>query len=160
MRILGAAIMIAAVISACGGSDSSKTPTPRPTLAGSSPTVPGLTPIPTPTGGATPEPSIVSPSPVTAATPGASVEVVGIVGSVETSARAIEIRRLQGASVTRIELSPTTVIRKATGGTVQLAAVRTSDRIVAKGSLNDRHDAVIATEITVQDVLPGAQPGG
>ena len=47
-----------------------------------------------------------------------------------------------------------------TTGTIQLKDIRPSDRIIAKGKLNDRRDALVASEITVQDVIPGAQPGG
>lgn len=91
---------------------------------------------------------------------GGQTEVTGIVGGINASTRTIEIRRLRGASVTKIEVGDATKIRKATGGTIPLADVRVSDRIIATGALNDRRDALVATEITVQDVVPGAQPGG
>ena len=147
----------AAVLAACGGSDSAKTPTPtaRPTLAGSTPAVGGVTPIPTP--------ASATPNVTAAVTPpaaGASVEVTGIVGAVSAATQTIEIRRLQGANVTRLEVGPRTVIRKAAGGTAQLGDIKPSDRLVARGVLNDRGDTLVATEITVQDIRPGAQPGG
>ena len=104
--------------------------------------------------------STVANTPITANSAGGQVEVTGIVGGINTGTRTIEIRRLRGASVTRIEVGDATKIRKATGGTIPLADVRVSDRIIATGVLNDRRDALVATEITVQDVVPGAQPGG
>ncbi len=76
------------------------------------------------------------------------------------SGKVIEIKRLQGAAVAQVAVDATTAIRKAGGGTIQLKDIRTSDRIIAKGKLNDRRDALVASEITVQDVIPGAQPGG
>ena len=99
-------------------------------------------------------------TPITADSAGGQVEVTGIVGGINASTRTIEIRRLRGASVTKIEVGDSTKIRKAAGGTIPLADVRVSDRIIATGALNDRKDALVATEITVQDVVPGAQPGG
>ena len=99
-------------------------------------------------------------TPITADSAGGQTEVTGIVGGINASTGTIEIRRLRGASVTKIEVGDSTKIRKAAGGTIPLADVRVSDRIIATGALNDRKDALIATEITVQDVVPGAQPGG
>jgi hypothetical protein len=88
------------------------------------------------------------------------VEVTGIVGGVSLSGKVIEIKRLEGAAVTQIAVDATTIIHEATGGTVRFQDIHTSDRIIAKGNLNDRRDALVATEITVQGVIPGAQPGG
>ena len=111
-------------------------------------------------------PASTTASTATSSTPGATkpagnkVEVAGIVGVVNVSGNVIEIKRLSGASVTEIAVESTTTIRKATGGKIAFKDIRTSDRIVASGELNDRGDQLIATEITVQDVVPGAQPGG
>jgi hypothetical protein len=91
---------------------------------------------------------------------GATLEVTGIVGGVNLSGDAIEIKRLQGAAVTQVSVDANTVIRKAGGGTLRFDEIRTSDRIIARGTLNDRRDALVASEITVQDVVPGSQPGG
>lgn len=156
MRILlfSAAIVLAAAASACGSdSKSSATATTKPastTSAVASPTA--STPAARPTTGLTPA--------ATQPASGDVLEVTGIVGGLNLNGSKIEIKRLQGASVTQIAVDGTTVIRKATGGRLQLKDVRTSDRIIARGVLNDRHDALVASEITVQDVVPGAQPGG
>lgn len=89
------------------------------------------------------------------------VEVTGIVGAVNASTRTIEINRIAGAGVDRVEVSSTATIRRARGGTLALSGLRPSDRIIARGELNDGGDALIAGEITVQDdVVPGAEPGG
>ena len=147
--------VLAAALAACGGSDGPKTPTARPTLAGSSTTVPVVTPILTPASTAD-NPATVAPT----SPSGATVDVTGIVGTVSTATQTIEIRRLSGANVTRLEVGPRAVIRKAGGGTAQLRDIKPSDRLVATGVINDRGDTLEVTEITVQDILPGAQPGG
>ncbi len=154
MRILLAiaAIALVAVSAACGSSSTPSSTPVRTTTAGATTTLPPGT---TATAG---------PGSATAATSqapsGSVVDVTGIVGTLNLSGNVIEIKRLQGAAVTQIAVDARTVIRKATGGTLQLKDVRTSDRIIAKGTLNDRQDQLIATDITVQDVVPGAQPGG
>jgi hypothetical protein len=150
------AAFLALALAACGGSGSSATPTAQPTRPTSSSAVAPATVAATPERTA----AASTPAPVETTPAGATTEVTGIVGTVSTATQTIEIKRLQGASVTRLEVGPRTVIRKAAGGTAQLRDVKPSDRIVAKGALNDRGDALVATEITVQDILPGAQPGG
>jgi len=158
--IVTAAVASAMLLSACGGDSKpgvinfDDQPEPRTPLA--SPTAFSASSASRTAGG-----TIVA-SPVASATaaPGAAAEVTGIVGGINASTRAIEIRPLRGASVTKIEVGDATKIRKAAGGTIPLADVRVSDRIIATGALNDRKDALVATEITVQDVVPGAQPGG
>lgn len=160
--LIATAAITACALAACGGSSSSSTPTPRPTLAatsGAAPTAPATapaaaSPVGTPAASATPAAADTPPP------PGAEVEVTGIVGTVSAQTRMIEIKRLRGADVTRLEVGADTTIRRAAGGTARLTDVRTSDRIVATGTLNDRGDTLLATEITIQDVLPGAQPGG
>jgi hypothetical protein len=150
------AAVLALALAACGGSGSSATPTAQSTRTANSPTAAAATVAVTPQQTA----ASATPAPVETTPAGEITEVTGIVGTVSTATQTIEIKRLQGASVTRLEVGPRTVIRKAAGGTAQLRDVKPSDRIVAKGALNDRGDALVATEITVQDILPGAQPGG
>jgi hypothetical protein len=143
---------------ACGG-DTKASPTTS-AAAGASVAVSATAP-PSPTARMQP---VVTPessaTPPTSQPAGETVEVTGIVGGVNLSGNAIEIRRLQGAAVTQVSVDSRTVIRKAGGGTLGFKEIRTSDRIIARGTLNDRRDALIATEITVQDVVPGSQPGG
>jgi hypothetical protein len=92
---------------------------------------------------------------------GTSVEVTGIVGAVNARAGLIEIDRLSGADVRRVAVSSSTVLRQAGGGTTTLAQIRSSDRIVARGVLNDRGDTLDADEVTIQAVVPGrGAPGG
>ncbi len=124
----------------------------RTSTAAAAPATPPVAASLTPTGGATAAPGTTQSA--------GQLEVTGIVGSVNTGTRTIEIKQLRGASVTKIEVGDSTRIRKATGGTLRLGDVRTSDRLIASGTLNDRGDALVAAEITVQDVVPGAQPGG
>jgi hypothetical protein len=153
MLLVAAAVLLAAAASACG-SDSKSTSTAT--------AKPATTPAAAATAGATTTPA-ASTSAVarpTTAPAGDTLEVTGIVGGLSLDGSRIEIKRLQGASVTQIAVNATTVIRKATGGKLQVKDIRTSDRIIAKGVLNDRRDALVASEITVQDVVPGAQPGG
>lgn len=91
-------------------------------------------------------------------TASAADEVRGIVGAVNTGTNTIEITRLSGADVTRIGVSPSTEIRRARGGTATLTEIRPSDRIIASGAIED--GVLEADRITVEDVAPGAQPGG
>lgn len=86
------------------------------------------------------------------------MEVQGIVGSVDQAQRTIQINRLQGAEVDYVEVSTSTRIRSAAGGTVRLADIRPSDRIVARGRVQGT--SLVATEVTVGQVVPGGQPGG
>jgi hypothetical protein len=90
------------------------------------------------------------------------VEVTGIVGAVGASTGVIEINRLSGAAVNRIETSTETRLRSPEGRALTLGQLRPSDRIVARGSLNERGDTLVAAEITVQslDPAPGSGPGG
>jgi hypothetical protein len=70
----------------------------------------------------------------------------------------IEINQLSGASVTQVQVTAATSIRLARGGTATLESLRPSDRIVAEGTVEG--DVLTATRITVQEVVPGAAPGG
>ncbi len=163
-NMLAAAALILAVASAaCGGDSKKSEPAAKPATPSASATA-SAKPA-TAGASAAGKPSVTADTPGATATAtsqsqGDAVEVAGIVGSVSLSGKVIEIKRLQGAAVTQVSVDATTVIRKAAGGTIQLKDIRTSDRIIAKGKLNDRRDALVASEITVQDVIPGAQPGG
>ncbi len=88
------------------------------------------------------------------------MELTGVVGSVTPATRTIEITRLSGPTVNEIQVQDSTHIRTAEGGSTTFAQIRTADRIIASGHLNDRGDALVADDITVQSGLPGAQPGG
>jgi len=98
-----------------------------------------------------------SPAPVDTPS-GDEQEVTGIVGAVITATSRIEINQLSGADVSQIEVTSQTQIRRAVGGTLTLDQVRPSDRIVARGSVDG--DTLTATRITLQEAVPGAQPGG
>lgn len=87
------------------------------------------------------------------------MEVTGVVGAINRADRRIDITRLSGANVTVIDVQPTTTIRQAMGGRGTLDEIRPSDRIIASGRLTDRGDALIAGEITVQQVV-APPPGG
>lgn len=160
--LAAAAVLILAVTSAACGSDSKSEPTAKPATppaSTSAPAKPSVT-ANTPGAGATSAATAGATAAVASPSPGDTVEVTGIVGGVNVGAKVIEIKRLQGAAVTQVAVDATTAIRRAGGGTIQLTDIRTSDRIIAKGRINDRRDALVASEITVQDVVPGAQPGG
>lgn len=163
MRNLAAGIIAIATLaaaSACGG-DSTSNPTAKPpTPASTAAATPASTAAGTPVATHAVSTSAAATPAVTAPPPGASVEVTGIVGGVNLNGNVIEIKRLSGAAVTEIAVTPATVLRKATGGKIAFKDIRTSDRIIASGALNDRRDQLDANEITVQDVVPGAQPGG
>ena len=155
--MLAAALIVAVASAACGGDSKNSEPTAGPATPSVSTTASAAD---TPGAGATGAATTGATAAATSRPQGDAVEVTGIVGGVSLSGKVIEIRRLQGAAVTQVSVDATTVIRKAAGGTIQLKDIRTSDRIIAKGKLNDRRDALVASEITVQDVIPGAQPGG
>lgn len=155
MRIMlaaAAASIIAMLSASCGGDEMTpaRPASPATPVASAARTQVAATPA----SGATRTP--LAASPVAAEI----VEVTGVVGGVNLSGNIIEIKRLQGAAVTRVSVDQRTVIRKAAGGTLQLRDIRTSDRLIARGALNDRRDTLLASEITVQDVIPGGQPGG
>ena len=143
---------LAIVAWSCGGSSKSSQ---SPTAGAASPTIAAAATSPAPAASTT----ALTPAASTADT-GTVDEVTGIVGSVNVATHTILIDRLSGAPVVKITVDSSTVIRQVSGGTITLADVRVSDRIVASGHLNDREDALVATHVTVQDVLPGAQPGG
>lgn len=143
------ALLAAASLVACGGG-SKKPQQASDATAGA--TAAAASPSPKPA--ASPS-SVSSPAPA-----GESVEVTGIVGSVNAGTRTIQIERRSGASVTKISVGTSTVIRRATGGTATLAQIKPSDRIIASGTLSDRRDVLVAAEITIQEVVPGSSPGG
>jgi hypothetical protein len=86
--------------------------------------------------------------------------VTGIVGTITTDPRAIEITRISGADVRRIEVPQVADIRSAGGSRIDFSAIKASDRIIAEGRISDRGDALVASQVTVSAVVPGAQPGG
>ena len=157
MRLSISILFALVFLAGCGGgSSTSKTSTS--TIAA---TTAGATNTPrssittvagTPVARATPQDTRVA--------PGDAVEVTGVVGSISQGDRVIEITRLSGASVNRIIAEDSTSIRQAGGGRVTFGEIRTSDRIVASGTINDRGDGLVASAITVQAVVPGAVPGG
>ena len=89
---------------------------------------------------------------------GESVEVQGIIGSIDQDAGVIIINPLQGTDVDRIEVGEGTEILSARGGAISLADLRVSDRIIATGEVED--GALVATRIEISQVVPGADPGG
>lgn len=91
---------------------------------------------------------------------GDEIEASGIVGAVDEINGVIEIRPTSGGTVTRVELAPGASIRLATGGSLALSEVRSSDRIVATGVAGESADTIIADRIEVSRVVPGAAPGG
>ena len=155
MRTNLTAILVVAALAlgACSsGSSSPATPSPAAPRA-------STTNSETPTEAASPAHG----TPTAAATPlapGDTVDVTGVVGTVTTDPKAIEITRLSGADVNRIEVQDSTDIRSAGGGRIDFSAIKTSDRIIAEGRISDRGDALVATQITVSAVVPSAQPGG
>lgn len=144
-----ALIAVAAIAWSCGGSSKSSA---SPTTAASATTAAAKSPAASTTAASTPAPDSTD--------SGTVDEVTGIVGSVIAATRTIQIDRLSGAPVRKITVDDSTIIKRVSGDTITLSQVRVSDRIVASGHLNDRQDALVATHVTVQDVLPGAQPGG
>jgi hypothetical protein len=154
MRLIAPAIvcctLIAASATGCGGSKYGGTATSR-----------AISRSPTVTSGPSTRPAGGSPTVEAGVTAtGNGEEVSGIVGTVSASTRTIQIDRRSGATVTKITVLPTTSIRSAAGDTLSLSSIRPSDRIVARGSLNDQRDAIVATEITISQAVPGSAPGG
>jgi hypothetical protein len=165
MRTYAAVAMLVATLafSACGGSSSSNSDaTANPATA--APSAAASVAAAQTSTSTTPAPGATTDAATAAAPPpssdGASLEVTGIVGGVNLNGNVLEIKRLSGAAVREIAIDSSTVIRSAAGGRIAFSDIRVSDRIIADGPLNDRQDQLVATEITVQDVVPGAQPGG
>ncbi len=148
---LALAATLPAMAAACGGGDDAE-----PTAPAVPPTVAGTQPAQT--AAVTPAQSASAPS--ADPTPTAAIEVQGVVGAVDVQARTIDIKPTGDAKFTRIVLSPATTIKRAGGGTVRLQDVRSSDRIIAFGRPGDDPTTLLSTDVTIQAVLPGAQPGG
>ncbi len=136
------------MLTACGSSDDGDDVGGTPAASAPAATTTARTPAPSAT------------EPGAASTPASSgeVEVQGIVGAVDEDARTIIINRLQGADIGIIEVDAGTRITSACGGTLRLGDLRPSDRIVARGTVED--GALVATEIEVGQVVPGSAPGG
>jgi hypothetical protein len=157
MRKILIALAVATLVGACGGSSHSSTPTAAPER---SPAAVRATPrASTPSSGSA-TPSVSGTPAPTRIAPGETVELTGVVGTITSATRTIQITRLSGPNVNQIEVQDSTRIRKADGGSETFALIRTSDRIIANGRINDRGDALVADQITVQPVVPGAEPGG
>jgi hypothetical protein len=97
---------------------------------------------------------------VTAPTPLVNIEVRGVVGAVDVAARTIDIRPTGDAKFDRIIVAPATAIKTAGGPTIRLEDVRPADRIIAFGRPGDDPDVLLSSDITIQAVVPGSQPGG
>ena len=136
--------MFAIAAGACSGDDD---PPPDPTQAAASATA-AVTPQVEPT------------IDVTAPTPLVNIEVRGVVGAVDVAARTIDIRPTGDAKFDRIIVAPATAIKTAGGPTIRLEDVRPADRIIAFGRPGDDPDVLLSSDITIQAVVPGSQPGG
>jgi hypothetical protein len=153
LAVLALGTAISAVTVACdGNSGADTTPVTASAVAGTSPTAaaPGATAHTT---------AATEPKPAEA-TPSGTIEVQGVVGAVDVAARTIDIKPTGDAKYTKIILSPATTIKRAGGGSLRLQDVRPSDRIIAFGRPGDDPTTLLSTDVTVQAVVPGAQPGG
>jgi len=157
-----AAVTIATV--ACSGDDSTDDPTPVRSPAAASTagaTAPGASA--TPDSAATPDADSTpgsAPTPEGTA-PTEDIEVQGVVGSVDEAAGIIDFRATGAEQrFSRIELAPGATIETASGSRIDLANIRPSDRVIARGSQGEDEGTLLADEVTVQAVVPGAQPGG
>jgi hypothetical protein len=90
---------------------------------------------------------------------GETIKVQGVVGAVDARAGIIEIRATGGSSVTMIVLAPGASIARPNGTAIVLDDVRPSDRIVAEGVAGTDPETLVADTVTVQQVVPGGQPG-
>ena len=152
--LLAAIAAVTLLAAACGGDGSSySSNTAAPTATSRATTTSAGT---SPTGGT---PTAATPA-ATAAPSGATVEVTGIVGTVNTGENLINIQRLSGAAVRKISVDGRTSMRRASGGSLALSEIRPSDRIIAEGRLNDRQDTLLATQLTIESVVQGGDPGG
>lgn len=150
------ALLAASVAVACGGDGGSERATPtRGAGAAATPTRAVATPATTAAATVT---SAATAAPTAQSSPAGAVEVTGIVGAVIASRNVIEINRLSGADVREVQVVATTGIFQATGGRLKLDQIRPSDRIVAEGTVDG--ETLIATRVTVQDIIPGGPPGG
>jgi hypothetical protein len=104
------------------------------------------------------DPGLPTPRP-TAAPSGPVVEVQGIVAVIDYDEDVIIINPLQGSRVDQVRVDEDTVIRSAGGGQISISEIRLSDRIIAKGQLAGGV-VMIADEIAISQVVPGAEPGG
>lgn len=145
--LLGLSAIAVALTVACGGDDDGGDRATPPTPDGSPAATRAAS---TPSRGGVPRPGETQDG-------GEAVEVTGLAGVVNVAARTIEITRLSGAEVTRIEVTERTVITRGQGGeTLTLADIRPSDRIIATGTLGE-DGSFVAAEVEVQ---PEPSPGG
>ena len=136
--------VFAVAAGACSGEDE---PPPDPTKAAASATA-AVTPA-----------TIITAS-ATDPTPLGTIEVRGIVGAVDVRTRTINIRATGDANFDSIIVAPATAIKTAGGPTIRLEDVRPADRIIAFGRPGDDPDVLLSSDITIQAVIPGSQPGG
>jgi hypothetical protein len=155
MRYAVAALLLLGFIAsvACGDDDDTPDAAASPTRAGAA-----ATSAATPTSSANTPVNAATPSATEVPPTGDESEVAGIVGAVDQGSNTIEITHLSGAAVTKVRVTSGTELRRARGGNITLAQIRPSDRIIAEGDVEG--DVMTAREVTVQDVVPGAQPGG
>jgi hypothetical protein len=99
--------------------------------------------------------------PAGAPTSSGAIEVQGVVGAVDEAGRTIEFRPTGAEQrFNKIFVPQNAEIRTASGASIPLSSIRPSDRIIATGQVGDAPDVLISGEVTVQAVVPGAQPGG
>jgi hypothetical protein len=85
----------------------------------------------------------------------------GIVGAVNRAARFIEINRLSGADVERIEVTAATrIVEARSGRDGRLEDVRAGDRIIAEGRVDPASGALVASKIEYEGATAGSDPGG
>jgi hypothetical protein len=145
MRALLAVVAVLAFVAAataCSDDDESAEPTVA-AVATDAPTTSEPRSTPEPNGTASAE----------------TIEVQGVVGAVDTRAGTIEIRATGGSSITTIELAPGAEVTRLSGPAIQLADIRPSDRIVARGVAGADPEILVADTVTVQQVVPGGPPG-
>lgn len=139
---------------ACGdsGDEGDATP-PREMTAGAPTSVATTRPAPTATVAVSAE--------ATAPVAGETVEVTGIVGSVDRNAGVISINRLSGATVDAVAVTPATAITDVRSGRrAELRDVRASDRIIARGPVDAETGTLVALDVEFESVIPGSGTGG
>jgi hypothetical protein len=146
-----AALVIAAslMFAACGDDDGSDR---RPGDAAASP---GISTVADPSEDPAPTfPAVADETPESGV-----VEIRAIVGTVNLAAGTIIINQVEGEEVEMVEVTPNTEISSARGNLpLGIDDLGPSDRIVARGQI--QNEVLVADEIVVQPVIPGAQPGG
>jgi hypothetical protein len=140
--LLALAFVLSVVAAACGDDEDTPGPTPRSTPSTAAPTTSRGTPDPQPTDDSSAD----------------RIEVTGIIGSVNPATRVIEITRLSGADVRRVQASAATVIVDGRGNRLQLGDLKPSDRIIARGGAGGA-GVLVASEIEISAVTGGPSGG-